>query len=159
MCFGIFRQDKTMCTFLAYDALIIWQRKTRTGGYFTRTGWGFFFKFTHILTVFLLFVCFAHVRWTPKSGIPGDTEALLFESHAGSREGSQPSPGTVQVSTLVASTSTVLTLSSCFSRLEAASRGRALWPCLFVYLLKAYSPANRTASPQGFYKTCTLQFT
>ena len=27
---------------------------------------------------------------------------------------------------------------------------------LFVCLLKAYSPANRTWSPQGFYKTCTL---
>ena len=25
-----------------------------------------------------------------------------------------------------------------------------------VCLLKAYSPANRTGSPQGFYKTCTL---
>ena len=25
-----------------------------------------------------------------------------------------------------------------------------------VCLLKAYSPANHTGSPQGFYKTCTL---
>ena len=25
-----------------------------------------------------------------------------------------------------------------------------------VCLLKAYSPTNRTGSPQGFYKTCTL---
>ena len=27
---------------------------------------------------------------------------------------------------------------------------------LFVSLLKAYSPANRTVSPRGFYRTCTL---
>ena len=26
----------------------------------------------------------------------------------------------------------------------------------FACLLKAYCPANRTGSPQGFYKTCTL---
>ena len=35
-------------------------------------------------------------------------------------------------------------------------RQSSLFVCLFVCLLKANSPAKRTGSPQGFYKTRTL---